>query len=77
MKNSVLDAKHFHDEEAAYAYLEARIWPNGPVCPHCGGVDRIGKMDGTDDRRKLGTGTITSRHAYRCSPTLLVYRNCR
>ena len=22
MKNSVLDAKHFHDEEAAYAYLE-------------------------------------------------------
>lgn len=50
MKNSVLDAKHFHDEEAAYAYLEARIWPNGPVCPHCGGVERIGKLKGKSTR---------------------------
>jgi transposase-like protein len=29
------------NEEAAYAYVEARIWPNGPVCPHCGGVDKV------------------------------------
>jgi transposase-like protein len=50
MQNSVLDAKHFHDEEAAYAYLEARVWPNGPVCPHCGGFDRIGKMKGKSTR---------------------------
>ena len=50
MGNSVLDAKHFHDEEAAYAYLEARVWPNGPVCPHCGGFDRIGKMGGKSTR---------------------------
>ena len=50
MKNSVLDARHFHDEEAAYAYLEARIWPNGPVCPHCGGVDRVGKLGGKSTR---------------------------
>ncbi len=50
MSNSILDAKHFHDEEAAYAYLEARVWPNGPVCPHCGGVDRIGKMGGKSTR---------------------------
>ncbi len=50
MSNAVLDAAHFHDEEAAYAYLEARIWPNGPVCPHCGGVDRIGKLKGKSTR---------------------------
>lgn len=50
MTKSVLNAKHFHDEEAAYAYLEARIWPNGPVCPKCGGVDRIGKMKGKSTR---------------------------
>jgi transposase-like protein len=50
MQTSVLDAKHFHDEEAAYAYLEARLWPNGPVCPHCGGFDRIGKMGGKSTR---------------------------
>src|SRR5580700_11849560 len=50
MQNSVLDDKHFHDEEVAYAFLEARIWPNGPVCPHCGGVDRISKMNGKSTR---------------------------
>jgi len=47
---SALSAKHFHDEEAAYAYVEARIWPEGPVCPHCGGVERIGKMGGKSTR---------------------------
>jgi transposase-like protein len=50
MQNSVLDAKHFHDEEAAYAYLEARVWPKGAVCPHCGGVDRVGKLKGKSTR---------------------------
>ena len=25
----------FVDENAAREFLEARIWPNGPVCPHC------------------------------------------
>ncbi len=47
---SVLSAPHFHDEEAAYAFLEARVWPNGPVCPHCGGVERISKMAGKSTR---------------------------
>jgi transposase-like protein len=47
---SALSAPHFHNEEAAYAYVEKRIWPEGPVCPHCGGVDRIGKMGGASTR---------------------------
>jgi transposase-like protein len=47
---SVLSGKHFHDEAAAYEFLEARIWPNGPVCPHCGGTDRISKMQGESTR---------------------------
>ena len=47
---SVLSAPHFHNEEAAYAYVEARIWPEGPVCPHCGGVERISKMQGKSTR---------------------------
>ena len=50
---SVLSSPHFHDEKAAYAYVEARIWPEGPVCPHCGGVDRIGLMGGKSTR--IGT----------------------
>lgn len=47
---SALSAPHFHNEEAAYAYVEARIWPEGPVCPHCGGVERISKMQGKSTR---------------------------
>jgi transposase-like protein len=26
----------FQDEAKARAWLEAHLWPNGPVCPHCG-----------------------------------------
>lgn len=47
---SVLSAPHFHNEKAAYAYVEARVWPNGPVCPHCGGYERIGLMGGKSTR---------------------------
>lgn len=47
---SILSEKHFHNETAAYRFVEARIWPNGPVCPHCGGVERISKMGGKSTR---------------------------
>jgi transposase-like protein len=29
------------DQETARIYLEARLWPNGVVCPTCSGQDRI------------------------------------
>ena len=51
--SSFLSDKHFHDEAAAYEFVEARVWPDGPVCPHCGGVDRISKMGGRSTR--IGT----------------------
>jgi len=47
---SILSQPHFHNEEAAYAFVEARIWPQGPVCPHCACVERIGKMGGKSTR---------------------------
>jgi transposase-like protein len=50
---SVLSAPHFHDEDAAFAYVEARVWPEGPICPHCGGVERISKMQGKSTRKGL------------------------
>lgn len=37
MAKSVLSQPHFHDEAAAFAYLEGKLWPQGPVCPKCGG----------------------------------------
>ena len=53
MSKSVLSARRFHDEEAAFKWVEARVWPNGPTCPHCGGVERIGKMKGKTTRTGL------------------------
>jgi transposase-like protein len=50
MSKSILNGKALQDEAAAIAWVEARVWPNGPVCPHCGGVDRIGKMKGKATR---------------------------
>jgi transposase-like protein len=32
-------APHFRDDEAARKFLEDLLWPNGPVCPHCGIVN--------------------------------------
>ena len=48
MANPVLSHDRFHNEEAAFAYVEAELWPNGPTCPHCGNADgaRIGRLEG-------------------------------
>jgi transposase-like protein len=43
---SALSAAYFHDEAAAFAELEAALWPHGPVCPRCGGLDRITTVKG-------------------------------
>lgn len=53
MSVSALNARPLQDEAAAYAWVEARLWPEGPVCPHCGGVERISKMQGKSTR--IGT----------------------
>jgi transposase-like protein len=50
---SALSAAHLHNEEAAFSYVESRVWPDGPVCPHCGGYDRISKMGGKSTRTGL------------------------
>ena len=55
MAKSVLNAPHFQNEEAAFAYVEAKLWPSGPVCHHCGNCDakRIRKMEGKTTRMGL------------------------
>lgn len=50
MANSVFDARALRDESAAYAFVEARIWANGRVCPHCGVFDRSGLLKGKSTR---------------------------
>lgn len=50
---SALSADHFHNEDAAFAYVEAKLWPNGPVCFHCKGTERVGKLNGKTTRPGL------------------------
>ena len=50
MTKSIFATPHFNDEAAAYAFVEARLWANGRVCPKCGVVDRSGPLSGKDDR---------------------------
>lgn len=45
--------KRFHDEELARQHLEDIRWEDGPVCPHCGGTERIWKIGGETARSGL------------------------
>jgi transposase-like protein len=53
MAKPVLTAPHFLTEANAFAYVEASLWPNGPVCPHCGETARIGRLNGKTTRPGL------------------------
>src|SRR3984893_6055747 len=50
---SIILKPYFWDEPAAHAKLEEIIWPNGPVCLHCGATDRIGAVVGKGARAGL------------------------
>lgn len=50
MATAILDAPHFHDEAAAFAFVEARVWPEGRVCPHCGTLGQSGALSGKSTR---------------------------
>jgi transposase-like protein len=56
---SVLSAPYFHSEEAAFALIEAHLWPHGPVCPHCGVLGENGRLNGKATR-------IGLRKCYAC-----------
>lgn len=48
----------FTDEAKAREWLEARVWPNGPICPHC---------DAKDDNVTALNGKAHRRGLYQCS----------
>lgn len=64
--SSELSSPRFHNEEAAYAYVESHLWPDGPVCPHCKATgDRVGRLAGKTSRAGM-------RKCYGCRKTFTV-----
>src|ERR1700723_3681417 len=53
MRDSDFSNPIFHDEDKARAWLEARLWPQGPVCPKCGVVNEATLMKGKSHRPGL------------------------
>ena len=43
----------FTDPDKTAEYLEAIRWPKGPICPHCGGVERNSRLNGESHRPGL------------------------
>ncbi len=53
MADAILDAPRFKNDNAARKHLESIRWPSGPVCPHCGGIERNSRLDGDSHRPGL------------------------
>lgn len=53
MATSIFSAPQFKTEAGAFEYVEARLWPNGPVCSFCGSGDRVGRLNGKTTRPGL------------------------
>jgi transposase-like protein len=71
MAKSVLSDLQFHNEQAAFAYVEAELWPNGPVCPHCGAMaEKIGRLEGVyskpSKKHPEGVERVGLRKCYAC-----------
>ena len=68
---SVLSKAYMHDEAAAFAHVESILWPDGPVCPHCGVVDRAYKLEGVRTKASKKNPEGKERHGlWKC-------RECR
>ena len=68
---SVLSAPYLHDEAAAFEHVESMLWVDGPVCPHCGVVDKAFRLTGVRSKPSKKNPEGKERHGlWKC-------RECR
>jgi transposase-like protein len=68
---SILSKAYMHDEAAAFAHVEAMLWPDGPVCPHCGVIDSAYRLEGVRSKPSKKNPEGVERHGlWKC-------RECR
>ncbi|TRC89522.1 IS1595 family transposase [Mesorhizobium sp. WSM4310] len=65
---SVLSRPYFHDEAAAFEHVEGMLWPQGPVCFHCGSMEKHYALKGgrTKPSKKNPHG-LEIHGLYKCS----------
>ena len=51
----------FTNEDAARQFIESRIWPRGPVCPHCGATEPYTLTPKPDSKRPVRRGVYKCR----------------
>src|SRR5580700_3763420 len=61
---SVFKEPYLQDEAAAFEALEAIVWRDGPVCPHCGCMGRIAALKGVKDKK--GRERLGLKKCYDC-----------
>lgn len=65
---SVLNRPYFHDEAAAFEHVEQILWPEGPVCPKCGSVEKPYSLKGVRSKASKKNPEGVERHGlYKCS----------
>jgi hypothetical protein len=79
---SILSKKFFHDDAAAFEYLEGLIWGGKPVCPHCGEAEKVGALKPVTPRRKVKNDDKTLKldengeQVWKISPTRYGIKKC-
>lgn len=48
---SMLSKKYFQTEKAAFEHLEATLWKDGVICPHCGSIDSARRLQGVKNKK--------------------------
>ena len=51
--NPFFNRPELSSEDAAIAYVEAQLWPDGAICPHCGTIGEATKLKGKTTRAGL------------------------
>lgn len=62
---SILSQPYFHNENAAYEFVESKLWLEGATCPKCGERARVSKMQGESTR-------IGAHKCYACRKSFTV-----
>jgi transposase-like protein len=62
---SVLSKAYMYDEAEAFKHVEGIIWTDGPVCPHCGVIDRAYRLEGVRTKASKKNPEGKERHGLR------------